>query len=155
MDSDLHHSTSPPAPPSELVLNRTQTNNTVTTQSAEDKVMESQEQGSHYEHSTSPSARPLPAEPVLKTQTDDTVTSQSAEDKVSLTQTEVKILFFLSHMQEANLHHSTDPPAPPLHAELVSVTAGKAPPVNVSTVFSVFDKTLIFKLMQLYFLFTV
>ena len=61
-------------------------------------------------------------------------------------------------MQEANLHNSTDPPAPPLHAELVSVTAGKAPPVNVSTVLSVFDKTLIFvihKLMQLCFLFTV
>ena len=93
MDADHHHSTNPPAPPSELVL-KTQTDNTVTTQSAEDKVMGSQEQGSHYEHSTSPSARPLPAEPVLKTQTDDTVTSQSAKDKVSLTQTEVKIYFF-------------------------------------------------------------
>ena len=76
---------------------------------------------------------------MFKTQTDNTVTSQSAEDMVSLTQTEVKIFFFLSHMQEANLHNSTGPPAPPLHAELVSVTAGKAPSVNVSTVLSVFD----------------
>ena len=37
MDADHHHSTNPPAPPSELVL-KTQTDNTVTTQSAEDKV---------------------------------------------------------------------------------------------------------------------
>ena len=39
MDSDLHHSTSPPVPPSELVL-KTRTDNTVTSQS-EDKVIQS------------------------------------------------------------------------------------------------------------------
>ena len=92
-------------------------------------MIQSAQKESDLHQSTDPPAPPPSAELVLKTQTDNTVTTQSAENKVVFCQF-IDLNFFLFLMQEV---HSTDPPAPPLHAE--HVTTGKTTSVNVSTEF--------------------
>ena len=123
--ADLQHPPAPPLPaelvPVQYATVKKQTDNAVTTQSTEDEVIVSQKPKepvyADLHHSTNPPAPPLPAELVpvqyatVKRQTDNAVTTQSTEDEVIVSQKPKEPVY-------ADLHHSTNPPAPPLPAEL-------------------------------------